>query len=124
MCVQMLEKNPLPELSEDLDQFTGKELRGPALTLQRPVMKVVMAAVVSRPLMSDRLHPPAEVIRHVQELQRLSVNPSAEKEKQKTEAKHILRQKQRALSDLFKMLANIGTWRESRVAKRPGVRPW
>ncbi|XP_072559009.1 midasin isoform X3 [Paramormyrops kingsleyae] len=72
MCVQMLEKNPLPELSEDLDQFT------------------------------------AEVIRHVQELQSLSVNPSAEKEKQKTEAKHILQQKQRALSDLFKMLANIG----------------
>ena len=33
---------------------------------------------------------------------------SAEKEKQKSEVKHILQQKQRALSDLFKMLADIG----------------
>lgn len=33
---------------------------------------------------------------------------SAEKEKQKAEVKHILQQKQRALSDLFKMLTEIG----------------
>ncbi|KAM6992726.1 LOW QUALITY PROTEIN: midasin [Tautogolabrus adspersus] len=72
MCVQLLKKNPVPELTEDLDCFTG------------------------------------EVISNLQALQSLSVNTSAEKEKQKSEVKHILQQKQRALSDLFKMLTEIG----------------
>lgn len=49
-----------------------------------------------------------EVIRNLRELQSLSVNTSMEKEKQKAEAKHILQQKQRALSDLFKMLTEMG----------------
>lgn len=49
-----------------------------------------------------------EVISGLRDLQSLSVDTSAEKEKQKAEAKHILQQKQRALSDLFKMLAEIG----------------
>ncbi|XP_052570916.1 midasin [Peromyscus californicus insignis] len=49
-----------------------------------------------------------EVISSVSELQNLNVNPSAEKEKQQSEAKHILMQKHRALSDLFKHLAKIG----------------
>lgn len=48
------------------------------------------------------------VISSVSELQSLKVDPSAEKEKQHSEAKHILLQKHRALSDLFKHLANIG----------------
>ncbi|KAJ8409756.1 hypothetical protein AAFF_G00218150 [Aldrovandia affinis] len=85
MCVQLVKKGPLPELSEDLDQFT------------------------------------AEIINNVQQLQSLTVDQSAEKEKQKSEVKQILQQKQRALSDLFKMLAQIGlsyrkglTW--SRIA--------
>ncbi|XP_060907246.1 midasin [Labrus mixtus] len=72
MCVQLLKKSPVPELTEDLDCFTG------------------------------------EVISNLQALQSLSVNTSAEKEKQKAEVKHILQQKQRALSDLFKMLTEIG----------------
>ncbi|XP_064196020.1 midasin isoform X1 [Anguilla rostrata] len=72
MCVQLVKKGPLPELSEDLDEFTS------------------------------------EIIKNVQELQSLTINQSAEKEKQKSEVKHILQQKQRALSDLFKMLAQIG----------------
>ncbi|KAL4649045.1 midasin isoform X1 [Arapaima gigas] len=72
LCMQLTKKSPLPELSEDLDQFT------------------------------------TEVIRNTHKLQSLVVDPSAEKEKQKSEAKHILQQKQRALSDLFKMLAQIG----------------
>nr|XP_015209182.1 PREDICTED: midasin [Lepisosteus oculatus] len=82
MCVNLVKKSPLPELTEELDQFT------------------------------------AEVITSVHELQKLTVTPSAEKEKQKSEVKHILQHKQRALSDLFKMLAQIGlsyrkgvTWR-------------
>ncbi|MBZ3875424.1 Midasin, partial [Sciurus carolinensis] len=49
-----------------------------------------------------------EVISSVSELQSLKVEPSAEKEKQQSEAKHILMQKQRALSDLFKHLAKAG----------------
>ncbi|KAM5256760.1 midasin [Ctenodactylus gundi] len=49
-----------------------------------------------------------EVISRVSELQSLKVEPSAEKEKQQSEAKHILMQKQRALSDLFKHLTKIG----------------
>ncbi|XP_075869163.1 midasin [Nelusetta ayraudi] len=49
-----------------------------------------------------------EVICSLRDLQSLNVDASAEKEKQKAEVKHILQQKQRALSDLFKMLAEIG----------------
>ncbi|XP_032340488.1 LOW QUALITY PROTEIN: midasin [Camelus ferus] len=49
-----------------------------------------------------------EVISSVTELQSLKVDPSAEKEKQRSEAKHILMQKQRALADLFKHLAKAG----------------
>lgn len=45
------------------------------------------------------------------DLQGLTVDPSAEKEKQKADWKHILQQKQRALSDLFKMLTEIGECR-------------
>ena len=36
------------------------------------------------------------------------MEPSAEKEKQRSEAKHVLMQKQRALADLFKHLAKTG----------------
>ncbi|KAM3861280.1 midasin [Diretmus argenteus] len=72
MCVQLVKKNPAPELAEDLDIFTG------------------------------------EIISNLQDLQSLSIDMSAEKEKQKAEVKHILQQKQRALSDLFKMLSEIG----------------
>lgn len=42
------------------------------------------------------------------ELQSLKVEPSAEKEKQRSEAKHILLRKQRALADLFQHLAKTG----------------
>lgn len=51
---------------------------------------------------------PAEIIANVQALQSLSVDRSMEPEKQKAEVKHFLLQKQRALADLFKMLAQIG----------------
>ncbi|XP_066110370.1 midasin isoform X3 [Saccopteryx bilineata] len=49
-----------------------------------------------------------DVVSCVSELQSLKVEPSAEKEKQRSEAKHILMQKQRALADLFKHLARTG----------------
>ncbi|XP_038145137.1 midasin isoform X1 [Cyprinodon tularosa] len=72
MCIQLLKKDSVPELAEDLDQFTS------------------------------------EIISNLRELQSLSVDAAAAKEKQKTEVKHILQQKQRALSDLFKMLSELG----------------
>ncbi|KAJ8008932.1 hypothetical protein DPEC_G00083550 [Dallia pectoralis] len=72
MCVALVRKNPLPELSEDLDVFTG------------------------------------EVISNLHTLQNLTVDLKAEKQKQKSDVKQILQQKQRALSELFKMLAEIG----------------
>ncbi|CAB1340438.1 unnamed protein product, partial [Coregonus sp. 'balchen'] len=72
MCVTLVKKNPLLELSEDLDVFTG------------------------------------EIISNLRDLQSLTIDLKAEKEKQKSEVKHILQQKQRALSDLFKMLTEIG----------------
>lgn len=49
-----------------------------------------------------------DVISSSHELQHISVNPAADKEKQKSEAKHLLVQKQRALTELFKNLANTG----------------
>ncbi|KAM9840331.1 midasin [Aulostomus maculatus] len=49
-----------------------------------------------------------EVISNLRDLQGLTIDMSAEKEKQRAEVKHILQQKQRALSDLFKMLTEIG----------------
>ncbi|XP_070405869.1 midasin isoform X3 [Nothobranchius furzeri] len=72
ICVQMLKKDLLPELTEDLDYFTGK------------------------------------VVSSLQDLQSLSVDRTADKDKQKSEVKHIQQQKKRALSDLFKMLSNTG----------------
>ena len=51
---------------------------------------------------------PGEIISNLRDLQGLAVDATAEKEKQQSEVKHILQQKQRALSDLFKMLRDIG----------------
>lgn len=48
------------------------------------------------------------IIVSVVELQNLTFDQTADKEKQKSEAKHIQMQKQRALSDLFKSLAKTG----------------
>lgn len=61
-----------------------------------------------------------EVISGLRDLQSLSVDTSAEKEKQKAEVKHILQQKQRALSDLFKMLAEIGECLRDLIAQKVG----
>uniref|UniRef100_A0A8C2SW72 Midasin n=1 Tax=Coturnix japonica TaxID=93934 RepID=A0A8C2SW72_COTJA len=49
-----------------------------------------------------------DIIGSVVELQSLTFDQTADKEKQKSEAKHIQMQKQRALSDLFKSLAKTG----------------
>ncbi|XP_061668786.1 midasin isoform X2 [Syngnathoides biaculeatus] len=49
-----------------------------------------------------------EVFRNLNDLQGLTIDMSSEKEKQMAQVKHILQQKQRALSDLFKILTEIG----------------
>uniref|UniRef100_A0A1A7W7P3 Midasin homolog n=1 Tax=Iconisemion striatum TaxID=60296 RepID=A0A1A7W7P3_9TELE len=72
ISVQVLKKDPVPELTEDLDYFTGK------------------------------------VVSSLRNLQSLSVDRTADKDKQKMEVKHIQQQKKRALSDLFKMLSDTG----------------
>lgn len=59
-----------------------------------------------------------EIIGNVQALQSLTVDRSLEQERQKAEAKHILVQKQRALADLFKMLAQIGQCRSNLIHSR------
>ncbi|WAR08077.1 MDN1-like protein [Mya arenaria] len=49
-----------------------------------------------------------ELIEEIHSLQALDVNRTLEKEKQKSEAKHINLRRRKALSDLFKYLANLG----------------
>lgn len=49
-----------------------------------------------------------DIISTAEELKNMSVNPAADKEKQKSEVKHLLVQKQRALTELFKSLATTG----------------
>ncbi|XP_077567526.1 midasin isoform X1 [Stigmatopora nigra] len=49
-----------------------------------------------------------EILHNLKNLQDLAIDISVEKEKQTTQVKHILQQKQRALSSLFKILAETG----------------
>lgn len=49
-----------------------------------------------------------EVLRNLNDLQSLTIDMSVEKDKQTAQVKHILQQKQRALSGLFKILREIG----------------
>ena len=54
------------------------------------------------------VHIVVEVIETVHELQSSDVTQIKDKEKQKSEAKHICQRKRKALSDLFKHLKTIG----------------
>ncbi|XP_062617960.1 midasin-like, partial [Saccostrea cucullata] len=49
-----------------------------------------------------------EIIESIHELQQLEVSQTDDKEKQKSEAKHIGQKKRKALSDLFKEIAQLG----------------
>eukprot|EP00062_Callorhinchus_milii_P017796 gi/632970574/ref/XP_007901724.1/ PREDICTED: midasin [Callorhinchus milii] len=53
-------------------------------------------------------HFTGDIITAVQDLQTLVVDQTVDKDKQRSEVKHILMQKQRALADLFKHLAETG----------------
>lgn len=49
-----------------------------------------------------------DIMESAQELRELNVDPEVSKDKQKSQAKQILQQKRKALSDLFKALQRIG----------------
>uniref|UniRef100_A0A3B4AV04 Midasin n=1 Tax=Periophthalmus magnuspinnatus TaxID=409849 RepID=A0A3B4AV04_9GOBI len=91
--------------------FSGSSLQGRLPVLSRKMKKMCGELLKSNPapnLAEDLDQFTGEVIRNMRELQALTVNPSADKDREKSEVKHILQQKQRALSDLFKMLSEIG----------------
>ena len=54
-----------------------------------------------------------DIIETVRSLQSLDVSHIKDKDKQKSEAKHIHLRKRRALADLFKSLQNIGKYCKS-----------
>ncbi|KAJ1151695.1 hypothetical protein NDU88_004475 [Pleurodeles waltl] len=88
LCTRFMRNNPLPDLVNNLDEFTGG------------------------------------VITSVHDLQAMTVDLTVAKEKLKSDVKHMLVHKQRALSDLFKMLTQTGlsyrkglTWARSKDAQ-------
>uniref|UniRef100_A0A8C3A899 Midasin n=1 Tax=Cyclopterus lumpus TaxID=8103 RepID=A0A8C3A899_CYCLU len=112
-------KSSLPGKGRDLQvQQEGPEegvdassLQGRLPVLSRKMKKLCVQLLKKHPvpeLAEDLDYFTGEVISNLRDLQNLNIDTSAEKEKQKAEVKHILQQKQRALSDLFKMLTGIG----------------
>ncbi|XP_025949160.1 midasin [Dromaius novaehollandiae] len=105
------DKRALPEECQDGIIFHAESLqyRLPKLTKK---MKKMCATVMENNSFLNLLESldqfTGDIIVSVVELQNLTFNQAADKEKQKSEAKHIQMQKQRALSDLFKSLAKTG----------------
>uniref|UniRef100_A0A8C0BEF4 Midasin n=1 Tax=Buteo japonicus TaxID=224669 RepID=A0A8C0BEF4_9AVES len=96
-----------PEECQDGITFHTESLqyRLPKLTKK---MKKMCTTVTENNSSLPRLSCHGGIIVSVVELQNLTFDQTADKEKQKSEAKHIQMQKQRALSDLFKSLAKTG----------------
>ncbi|TRZ01341.1 hypothetical protein DNTS_001208 [Danionella cerebrum] len=112
-------KDALPGRGRDLqadgpteatsEEPSSLQARLPVLTRRMKKLCVQLVKKTTQPELSEDLDQfTAEIISNVQALQSLTVDRSTEPEKQKAEVKHILQQKQRALADLFKMLAQIG----------------
>ncbi|XP_068087248.1 midasin [Hyperolius riggenbachi] len=94
---------------DDIYSPESLQCRLPKLT--KKMRKLCSSFIIksSMPALFEKLNDfTGGIAESVNELQDLKVNPTAEKEKQKSEAKNILLQKQRALSDLFKMLTKSG----------------
>ncbi|KAM4522940.1 midasin [Odontesthes bonariensis] len=114
--VHRMLRNNLPGKGRDLqiECPEGREassLQARLPVLSRKMKKMCIQLLKKKPLpqlAEDLDYFTSELIRNLRDLQSLTIDTTAEKEKQKTEVKHILQQKQRALSDLFKMLADIG----------------
>ncbi|XP_037836777.1 midasin isoform X2 [Kryptolebias marmoratus] len=112
-------KNTLPGTGRDLQiQNEGPEegvevssLQARLPVLSRKMKEVCIQVLKQNPvpeLAEDLDYFTCKIISNLKELQSLTVDTTADKEKQKTEFKHIQQQKQRALSDLFKMLSEMG----------------
>ncbi|XP_030054953.1 midasin [Microcaecilia unicolor] len=89
--------------------LTSLQRRLPKLTKR---MKTVCSAFMEKSLLLDLLEGldlfTGDIIVTAHELQNLAVDQTLNKDRQKSEVKHILVQKQRALSDLFKTLTKTG----------------
>lgn len=110
-------KSAMPGKGRDLQNEDSEEgdeassLQGRLPVLARKMKKMCIQLLKKHPvpeLAEDLDYFTGEVISNLRNLQSLTIDMSAEKQKQKAEVKHILQQKQRALSDLFKMLTEIG----------------
>ncbi|KFP45021.1 Midasin, partial [Chlamydotis macqueenii] len=104
-------KRALPEECQDGITFHTESLqyRLPKLTKRMKKMCTTVTEKNSFLTLVENLDQfTGGIIVSVVELQNLTFDQTADKEKQKSEAKHIQMQKQRALSDLFKSLAKTG----------------
>uniref|UniRef100_A0A8C0ELF2 Midasin n=1 Tax=Bubo bubo TaxID=30461 RepID=A0A8C0ELF2_BUBBB len=104
-------KKALPEECQDGITFNTESLqyRLPKLTKKMKKMCTTVTENNSFLRLVENLDQfTGGIIVSVVELQNLTFDQTADKEKQKSEAKHIQMQKQRALSDLFKSLAKTG----------------
>ncbi|XP_031820381.1 midasin [Sarcophilus harrisii] len=102
----------LPDACQDIITFfSGGLLQSRLPKLTKRMKKICITVIKQSPLpgLVENLDEfTGDVISSVYELQGLTVEPNTDKEKQKSEVKHILLQKQRALSELFKYLMKIG----------------
>ncbi|KAM8810105.1 midasin [Eudromia elegans] len=105
------DKRGLPEERQDGIIFHAESLQYRLPKLTKKMKKMCVTVMENNSFLSlleglDQFT--GDVIDSVVELQNLTFNQAADKEKQKSEAKHIQMQKQRALSELFKSLAKTG----------------
>ncbi|KAJ7398225.1 hypothetical protein BTVI_127123 [Pitangus sulphuratus] len=104
-------KRALPEECQDGITFHTESLQYRLPKLTKKMKKMCTAVTENNSFLSlveDLDQFTGGIIVSVAELQNLTFDQTATKEKQKSEAKHIQMQKQRALSDLFKSLAKTG----------------
>ncbi|XP_066850638.1 midasin isoform X2 [Anser cygnoides] len=104
-------KQTLTEECQDGVTFHTESLQYRLPKLTKRMKKMCATVTENNPFLSlleslDQFT--GDIIGSVVELQSLTFDQTADKEKQKSEAKHIQMQKQRALSDLFKSLAKTG----------------
>ncbi|KAM9018411.1 midasin isoform 3-T4 [Ara ararauna] len=104
-------KRALPEECQDGITFHAESLQYRLPKLTKKMKKMCTTVTENNSFLSlvenlDQFT--GGIIVSVAELQNLTFDQTATKEKQKSEAKHIQMQKQRALSDLFKSLAKTG----------------
>ncbi|KAE8602908.1 hypothetical protein XENTR_v10014171 [Xenopus tropicalis] len=103
------EEQTLLSCGESIYSTDSLQARLPILTNRMKKLCCKYIRNNAMPSLFDSLNEFAEgIIASVTELQNLTVDHNADKEKQKSQAKHILMQKQRALSELFKMLTKTG----------------